>query len=104
MVDGKQLFTRSWFLFLQELFTRSGGVVVSDEGDDALQDPIDAGSAAMQLIFQTFREGIDQRPIPDVYSTLPPVDDVSVQLSMMRDEISELRKIIDSLQQGNLII
>lgn len=57
----------------------------------------------IEYMLQTFIQGIDQGPRPDVYS-VPTVDDVAPAISQLRDELAEMRRMINSLQQGTTIL
>lgn len=99
--DGRLLFNKVWYLYFQQLTALVGGVVNGDSSE--LLPSSESAMANLELLLATFSQGIDQRPIADVYSGLS-VDDLSAALTRAFDEIGELRKEINSLKQGNLTI
>lgn len=65
--------------------------------------PIAGTGPDVQYMLQTMIQGLDQGPRPDVYSTST-VDDVAPAPVGLQDQIDELRRMINSLQQGTQIL
>lgn len=99
--DGRWLFNKVWYLYFQQLSVLAGGTVSTDE--ENFSPDFGSALASLQQMFAIFSQGLDQKPQPDVYSAIS-VDDQSPAISALWDVIGELRKEIDSLKQGNLII
>lgn len=101
--DQRMLFTKPWYLFFQTLASiLTGSTVVED--DSSQQGPPNLDGASLEIMFRTFIQGIDQRPQADVYSGLSSVDDLSPAITSLREEVAELRKQVDALQQGNIVL
>lgn len=102
--DGRLLFTRAWYLYLQQLGTLLGANPTSEDLGQAPPDL--ANVASLQMQFETFREGLDQQPLADVYSGLAsPVDDLTPPTYLeLVAQVNELRKQIEELRQGPLVL
>lgn len=99
--DGRLLFNKVWYLFMQQIAAKAGGTVTNNS-EDFSPSP-EAAAANLEVMLATFAQGLDQRPQADVYSGLS-VDDLSAALSRAFDEIGELRKELNSLKQGTLTL
>jgi len=91
------IISREWYLFLQQLFNRVGGSS-SQTPDDILQGvPNELGAAELLALQSTAADDAGQVPV-----MLPATmfDDVIAELQQAREQVAELMKQIQGLQQG----
>lgn len=101
MVDPKTgMVTREWYLFLQGVFDRIGGAN-GQSSQDIIQDmPDDAGLEEIKATLFATTDAINQTPPVQDPQTL---DMILAELSSQRDQITELIKTVQAIQQGTLI-
>lgn len=90
------LISREWYLFFQGVFDRIGGSN-GQSIPDVIQDlPDDAGLEELKAVTFSQLDGLGQLP-PQVEAIL--VDALS-ELHSLRDQVAELTKTVQDLQQG----
>lgn len=101
---------REWYLLFQAMFNRSGGST-GQSTDDLLQGiPNELGAAELLALQSSAADAAGQLPLP---VSMPPADDQSppviaqpaandvlAELYQARDQVAELQKRIQDLQQG----
>lgn len=95
--NGKTAFTRPWFLFFQGLFDRVGGATGS--GIDDISESLDDGDTDAQAAAAIYALQDEVRSQPFAQTPVA-ADSVNVEIAGLRDELAELRKTIEGLQQG----
>lgn len=93
------LMSREWYLFFQAMFFRIGGST-GQSNDDLLQGvPEELGAAELLASQLTAFDAIAQTPtVPAVV-----VYDTLAEVNVMRDQIAELTKRLDDIQQGTML-
>lgn len=91
------LITREWYLFLQGVFNRIGGAGGPSTDDISGSLFEDAGSSETNALLFELGQSLGQAP-----STLPHSveNQLQTEINELRDTIAELRKDIESMQQG----
>lgn len=84
---GKQVFSRSWFLFFQSIVERLGGSSGPGIGDIA--ESLDDGDTDAQLASQLYALNDETR--------------LRGEVNDLRAELAELRKTVEGMQQGVVI-
>lgn len=93
------LMSRAWYMFFQSLFNRVGGTA-GQSNDDILQGvPNELGSAELLALQSSAADAAGQVPptIPDAT-----FDDLLGELRQVRDQVAELAKSLQGLQQGTV--
>lgn len=111
LVDLKTgIIRREWYLLFQAMFNRSGGST-GQSTDDLLQGiPNELGAAELLALQSSAADAAGQLPpsipaltlddqSPPVIAQLPS-NDLSAELNQARDQVAELQKRIQDLQQG----
>ena len=94
------LMAREWYLFFQAMFLRIGGTNGLSQ-DDLLQGiPEELGVAELLALQLTAQDGLAQAPPAAAAVTF---DDVLGELRATRDQVAELTKRLDDIQQGTMI-
>lgn len=96
------LMSREWYLFFQAMFLRVGGTSGSTIiiNPDLLQDPPSAGVEFLSLL-SAAADAAGQVPVSIPGTTF---DDLLGELRQTRDQVAELMKRIQDLQQGTVTI
>jgi hypothetical protein len=96
------IISREWYLFLQQMFNRIGGSTAPPTPDDILQGvPNELGAAELLALQSSAADAAGQVPV-----MLPATmfDDLLGELRQARDQVAELMKQIDGLQQGTVCL
>jgi hypothetical protein len=104
------IISREWYLFLQAMFNRVGGST-GQGTDDLLQGiPNELGAAELLALQSTAADAAGQMPpmLPVIAfddQSPPPIpdatfDDLLSELCQAREQVGELQKRIQDLQQG----
>jgi hypothetical protein len=94
------LMSREWYLFFQAMFLRIGGTN-GQSNDDLLQGiPEELGAAELLALQISAADGIAQTP-PAIPALT--VNDLTGELQAMRDQMAEITKRLDDIQQGTLL-
>lgn len=96
------LMSRDWYLFFQAMFLRVGGtsgttIVINP---DLLQGPPPTGVEVLSLL-SAAADAAGQVPVSIPGTTF---DDLLGELRQTRDQVAELMKRIQDLQQGTVVI
>jgi hypothetical protein len=95
------MITREWYLFLQGIFDRVGGASGQSSTDLTQDMPDDAGLEEVKSTLFSTQDAFGQSPLPaEMQATL---DALQAELSVQRDQIAELLKTVQDLQQGIII-
>lgn len=95
------LISREWYLFLQGIFIRIGGSQ-GQSSTDIVQDLADdAGVEEMKATVFANQDAINQLRAEALQAT---VDQLITEVQEQRDQITELQKSVQSLQQGQFVI
>lgn len=101
LVDPRTgLMSREWYLFFQAMFFRIGGTN-GPSSDDVLQGiPEELGAAELLAIQLSASDASAQFPtaIPVVV-----IADLLGELQQTRDQVAELTKRLDDIQQGTML-
>lgn len=95
--NGNWAFSRPWFLFFQKLLDRVGG-----SSGDSIPDVIesveaDDGNSETTRALYALTDQVASLPgLPE----FTPLDFMAEELRAVRDELTELRKAVEGLQQG----
>lgn len=101
LVDPRTgMISREWYLFLQGVFNRVGGANGASTTDITASLFEDAGSSETNALLFTAEQAAGQNPLPADPQTL---DLVLAELSAQRDQIAELIKAVQDLQQSVLL-
>lgn len=95
------IISREWYLFLQQMFQRIGGTG-GQSTDDILQGvPNELGAAELLALQSSAADAAGQVPV-----MLPATmfDDLLGELRQARDQVAELMKQIDGMQQGTVCL
>lgn len=98
--SGKQVFSRPWFLFFQNVVERLGGSSGPGIGD--LEETVDDGDTDAQLAATVYALTDEMRSQPKDAVANPDVS-LTAELAGVRDEIAELRKLVEGIQQGTTL-
>ena len=94
---GKAAFSRTWFLFFQQIFNRVGGA--SSPGIDDLEQLSDESSASrLDAAIYSLSDELRAAPQPLLPQAAENV--VANEIGDVRAELAELRKAIEGIQQG----
>lgn len=94
------LMSREWYLFFQAMFLRIGGTN-GQSNDDLLQGiPEELGAAELLGLQLTAQDAAAQGAA--AVTTLP-FEDLLGELRATRDQVAELTKRLDDIQQGTQI-
>lgn len=116
VTDSAGLMSREWYLFFQAMFLRVGGTSGSTIAinPDLLQSPLSEGTSELLALQLSAADAAGQIPptIPSIWpdDQSPPAipgitfDDLLGELRQTRDQVAELTKRIQDLQQGTVTI
>ena len=99
-LDPSGRVTRPWWLFLQGMLQRVGGVTGSSTDDLVMSLPEDAGIEEIKADLYTFRQ--EQLVGPGLYSSDTPKEDPSARIEALEALVSDLASQIDDLKKGTL--
>lgn len=85
--SGKMVFSRTWFLFFQQLFERVGGASGPSLPDIA--ESLDDGDSDTQLSSAVYALTDEVR--------------ARAEVNGLREEVAELRKLVEGIQQGTAL-
>lgn len=97
------LMSREWYLFFQALWLRSGGSI-AQSNDDLLQNNATAMSSSDVLaLTQSSDQDFAQAPLPPVALASDDAEHLIAQLSFVRDQVSEILKALQDIQQAVVV-
>ena len=113
LVDPRTgMVSREWYLFFQGVFTRIGGADGASSSDIVASLFEDAGSSETNALAFEVNDASNQYPNPTVVlpeddaspamQVLTQLDNVTAELSALREQVSELAKELNSIKQGTL--
>lgn len=104
LVDARTgLMAREWYLFFQALWTRSGGISGASN-DDLLQNNATSMSPTDVLaLTQSSDQDFAQAPLPPVALASDDAEHLIAQLSFVRDQVSEILKALQDIQQAVVV-
>lgn len=91
--------TRSWFLFLSGLLSRSGGVLGTGDITSDILVPEDPSSEISAAIY-SLRQEVEALPTPAIQITPDPFDSMAADINALREQVAEMAKQIQDLQSG----
>lgn len=92
--------TREWFLLFQSVFDLSGsGSVPNDE-----LTSLAPASSLDQFLSLIAAQSIGSDQAPPAFSMTMPADNVSPEIGALRDEVAMLRKELDDLRKGVVVL
>lgn len=101
VIDARTgLMSREWYLFFQAMFLRIGGAN-GQSNDDLLQGvPEELGAAELLALQLTASDAVAQITPPISAAT---VYDMLGELNSMRDQMAEVTKRLNDIQQGTML-
>lgn len=98
---GTNIISRPWFLFLQGLFIRSGGS--TGPSSEALDFGVGPNSGADDMAGVFMQQIQDLNLAPVVQQLQEQNFQLTAELTSTRDELSELRRVVEGIQAGTVI-
>lgn len=97
---GTTTFTRPWFIFFQAVFDRIGGSNGGSTSD--IEESLDVGGMDADAEAALYALTDELRKLPTVVQLTPDVVPAP-EFTGFREEIAELRKMINDLQQSTTL-
>lgn len=103
LVDpGTGIVSREWYLFFQNFFTTTGEMGEAATLIEFLSTA--PGEAASDELVTLSRSLADALLAPVVSDPVKSPDDLSAEIGSLRDEVAMLRRRIDELSQGSIVL
>jgi hypothetical protein len=112
LTDGNNEITRPWYLFLQGLYIRVGGALGEDGETTADLAPVQSSDSVAYALADSLGQapsgvssdnaaaGLDVAP---AQYDKPDINQILAELNALRDQVAELTKTVQDLQQGTML-